>query len=178
MAALLVLALGAIPFHGLILRTLAPTPAVEPVTPPHPDGWRRFQAPDGTFEVIGPATPTVTGISTELGAAHEASFSDGLRVVWADAPVSEAPDRQILADVWSRSIRPLVGLTADEEADLVDDGHPGLGISLTSEGNHLAMRVFVAGGRFFEVVGVGPGNGENGESSNAEAFVRSFVLDL
>jgi hypothetical protein len=175
MAALLVLAMGAIPFHGLILHVTAPAPEPGGVTPPHPVGWERFLAPDGTFEVIGPATPAVSEISTELGAAHEALFSDGLRVVWSDAPVSHAPDRRILSDVWSRSIRPLVGLTADEEADLVDAGHPGFGISVTSDGRHLAMRVFVAGGRFFEVVGIGPGRGED---SDAETFVRSFLLDL
>jgi hypothetical protein len=46
---------------------------------------------------------------------------------------------------------------------------------VTSQGRHLALRTFVAGGRFFEVIGTTPA----GEAADdAEAFVRSFVPDL
>lgn len=175
MGALLVLALGAIPLHGVIVRAASPAVDVQSVSPPHPAGWQAFTAPDGAFEVVGPTAPSITGITTELGAAHEARFADGLRVVWSDAPVSTAPDQKILSDLVARSIRPLVGLVADEEADLVDAGHPGFGISVTSEGTHYAMRAFVAGGRFFEVMGIAP---EGTTSTDAEAFVHSFILDV
>jgi hypothetical protein len=48
-------------------------------------------------------------------------------------------------------------------------------VPVTSQGRHLALRTFVAGGRFFEVIGTTPA----GEAADdAEAFVRSFVPDL
>jgi hypothetical protein len=175
MAGFLVLVLGLVPLHGVILRVTAPAVGSQVVDQPHPAGWRRFEAPDGAFEVVGPSTPSIANVTTEMGVAHEARFTEGLRVVWSDVPISSASDRQILSEVVARSIRPLVGLVADEESDLVVAGHPGFGISLTSDGRHLAMRAFVAGGRFFEVIGVAPA-GAGG--ADAEAFVRSFILDL
>ena len=51
---------------------------------------------------------------------------------------------------------PLVGRVADEEVDLVDEGHPGFGLLLTVGGTSYDARLFAANGGLFQVVGQAP----------------------
>ena len=172
----------AIPFGVHAARSaVKPTPratAAAPAgsTPVLPPGWQSFVAPDGSFDLIGPADATTSAVQTVFGAAHVAKFSGGaLTVAWTDRSVSRGvPDPQLLTQEVSRIVQPIVGRTADQEEQLSDGGHPGYGLVFTVQGTEYRIRVFAARGRLYEITSVTQAGSI--ASKDAQRFVDSFEL--
>jgi len=139
-----------------------------------PAGWAAYTAPDGSFQVTGPTQVRSSALTTGIGPARRAEFGDGtLSVTWLNAPVA-GTDADALAAGKASLLRPLVGRVADEEVDLVDDGHPGFGLLITIEGTSYDVRLFASNGRLFQVVGQAPAGSP--QVDDAIRFVDSFHL--
>jgi hypothetical protein len=139
-----------------------------------PDGWKPYTSDDGSFRVTAPSDVRPSTLTTGIGPARRAEFGDGtLSVTWLDAPLA-GTDSQALQAGKASLLRPLVGRTADEEVDLVDDGHPGFGLLITIEGTSYDVRLFAANGRLFQVVGQAPAGSP--QVDDAIRFVDSFQL--
>ena len=140
-----------------------------------PAGWSTYAPDDGTFSVIAPTTVHSSTLTTGIGPARRAEFGDGsLSVTWLNAP-SAGSDQQALQEGEASLLQPLVGRMADEEVQLVDEGHPGFGLLITLQGTSYDVRLFAANGRLFQVVGQAPAGSP--QVDDAIRFVDSFHLN-
>jgi hypothetical protein len=143
-------------------------------SPTGPAGWARYSPDDNSFQVQAPGDADASTLTTGIGPARRVEFDSGsLAVTWLAAP-SGASDTEALQAGEESLLRPLVGRVADEEVDLVDDGHPGFGLLLTIGGTSYDVRLFAANGRLFQVVGQAPAG--SSQMDDAVAFVDSFQL--
>jgi hypothetical protein len=137
-------------------------------------GWTTYTPQDGSFQVLAPSAARLSTLSTGIGPARRVEFGDGsMSVTWLTAPIGSS-DASALQAGKESLLRPLVGRLADEEVDLVDDGHPGFGLLITIEGTSYDVRLFAANGRLFQVVGQAPAGSP--QVADATAFVDSFRL--
>src|SRR5215213_1642395 len=128
-AALIVVPIGVARSRANASTRASPGPSVAAATP----GWRTYTPDDGSFQVTGPEQVHSSTLTTGIGPARRVEFGDGtLSVTWLDAP-GFGSDAQALEAGKSSLLRPLVGRMADEEVDLLDNGHPGFGLLITIE---------------------------------------------
>jgi len=168
-AALIVVPIGVARSRANASTRASPGPSVA-ATP----GWRTYTPDDGSFQVTGPEQVHSSTLTTGIGPARRVEFGDGtLSVTWLDAP-GFGSDAQALEAGKSSLLRPLVGRMADEEVDLLDNGHPGFGLLITIEGTSYDVRLFAANGRLFQVVGQAPAGSP--QVADAIRFVDSFEL--
>jgi hypothetical protein len=166
--ALIALPVGIARSRANATPTAATTAAVTPT------GWAPYIPDDGSFQVGAPGDAHTSTLSTGIGSARRVEFHGGaLSVTWLAAP-SDGSDAEALRAGEESLLRPLVGRVADEEVDLVDDGHPGFGLLITIAGTSYDVRLFAADGRLFQVVGQAPAGSP--QMGDAIAFVDSFQL--
>jgi hypothetical protein len=150
------------------------SPAAATASPAGPAGWAPYTPDDGSFQVEAPGDAHASTLTTGIGPARRVEFGGGsLAVTWLTAP-SGSSDAEALRAGEESLLRPLVGRVADEEVDLVDEGHPGFGLLLTIGGTSYDVRLFAANGRLFQVVGQAPAG--SAQMGDAIAFVESFQL--
>jgi hypothetical protein len=173
-AFVIALALIAIPLGVARSRSASASTATGASGAPAPAGWSPYTAIDGTFAVTAPADARSSVVTTGIGPARRVQFGDGtLSVTWLATP-TQGTDQEALQTGKASLLRPLVGRTADEEVDLVDDGHPGFGLLITLNGTSYDVRLFASNGRLFQVVGSAPAG--TPQVDDAIRFVDSFHL--
>jgi hypothetical protein len=158
-----------------------PGPA-PPATEAAPAGWARYQSPDGSFAVVGPSTPSVRAVPSQIGSEHEVRFDapEGqvLGLEWVDvtpALVAGSSESDLLS-VWSNNIVADLGGVLDEQDVLRAGAHPGVGLRLESGGRWVYVRVFTSGTRLYEIASVVPTSAADGDRTAGERFVDSFEL--
>jgi hypothetical protein len=147
-----------------------------------PDGWSRFQAPDGSFAVVGPSSPSLTAVPSQIGSEHEVRFDapEGqvLGLEWVDVSpglVAGGSEADLLA-AWANNVVADLGGVLDEQDVLRAGTHPGVGLRLESGGRWVYVRVFTSGMRLYEVASVVPSSAASADRTAGERFVDSFEL--
>ena len=168
-------ALTAIPLGVARSRSAAATTWTGATSPVPPTGWSTYTSIDGTFEVVAPSDVRSSVVTTGIGPARHVEFEGGsLSVTWLATTTHGNRHEAALQAGKTSLLRPLVGRTADEEVDLVDQGHPGFGLLITLNGTSYDVRLFASNGRLFQVVGAAPA--AFAEVDDAIRFVDSFHL--
>jgi hypothetical protein len=174
---LAVLVVGLLGSAWFLLPMAAPGSAVSAP----PNGWSRYRAPDGSFDVVGPRDPSLISGDTTIGLEHELHFSapDGqvLGVEWVDVTpeIAGRPESELML-AWANSLVQDLGGVLDEQDVLRAGAHPGVGLRLRSGGRSVYVRIFAAGGRLYEVASVLPATAPLDQRSDGERFVDSFEL--
>jgi len=157
-----------------IARSRSDTTPAAAASPAAPVGWAPFTPDDGSFQIDAPGDARTSSLTTGIGLAQRVEFDGGsLSVTWLAAP-SAASDAEALRAGEESLLRPLVGRVADEEVDLVDDGHVAEALGQAVGGTSYDVRLFAANGRLFQVVGQAPAGSP--QMADAVAFVDSFQL--
>jgi hypothetical protein len=169
-AALIVVPIGVARSRANASTGASPGPSVAAAA----QGWAAYTSDDGSFQVTGPAQVHPSTLTTGIGPARRVEFGDGtLSVTWLNAS-GFGSDAQALEAGKTSLLRPLVGRMADEEVDLLDNGHPGFGLLITIESTSYDVRLFAANGRLFQAVGQAPAGSP--QVADAISFVDSFEL--
>lgn len=145
-------------------------------------GWVPFRPPDGSFAVLGPASPSVSDVPSAVGTEHEVRFPapDGevLALEWVDVvpQASAGLSEGDLMAAWANGVVRDVGGVLDRQDVLRAGSHPGVGLRLESGGRSVYLRVFAVGGRLYEVAAVLPLSAPSADRAASQRFVDSFEL--
>jgi hypothetical protein len=163
-------------FANQVIATLKPTPELAGL----PEGWITYNAPDGSFALGFPRKPEESSQSDAQGIVYGLSVDQVytmFKFAYIDYPpgLLEKVGVKTLADQMVAGVAPSpAAVTSTKDISL--DGHPGREFMAEGGQDVVVGRLYVVGGRLYELYTLTYPDHYSDEAAKVHAFLESLQL--